>query len=101
MARHSGPAGVLVTIYIKIEVFLRHLVVGTVFTHIGQCFIKRRLQLGIVFTQPDTGTITKIFFVFNGGAGKSKIFTGGLLEEAFAGGDFILQRRIQTASCEV
>lgn len=62
----SGPAGVLITVNVEVEVFLRHFVVGAVFTHVGQRFIKRGLQLAIVLTQADAGTITEELFVFNG-----------------------------------
>lgn len=96
-----GPAAVLVAVHVKIEVFLRHFVVGAVFTHLAQRFIKRGFQLGVVLTQADTGAVAKVLFVFNGRAGEGEIFPGRLFQEAFAGGDFILQRRIQTASCEV
>lgn len=65
MARRPGPAGVLITVNVEVEVFLRHFVVGAVFTHVGQRFIKRGLQLAIVLTQADAGTITEEFFVFN------------------------------------
>ena len=84
-----GPAAVLVAVHVKIEVFLRHFVVGAVFTHLAQRFIKRGFPL------------SKLLFLFNGQAGEGEIFPGRLFQEAFAGGDFILQRRIQTASCEV
>ena len=96
-----GPAAVLVAVHVKIEVFLRHFVVGAVFAHLAQRFIKRGFQLGVVLTQADTGAVAKVLFVFNGRAGEGEIFPGRLFQEAFAGGDFILQRRIQTASSEV
>lgn len=60
-----GPAAVLVAVHVKIEVFLRHFVVGAVFTHFAQRFIKRGFQLGVVLTQADTGAVAKVLFVFN------------------------------------
>ena len=60
-----GPAAVLVAVNVKIEVFLRHFVVGAVFTHFAQRFIKRGFQLGVVLTQADTGAVAKVLFVFN------------------------------------
>ncbi len=96
-----GPAAVLVAVHVKIEVFLRHFVVGAVFTHLAQRFIKRGFQLGVFLTQADTGAVAPVSFLFLGPGREGEIFPGRLFQEAFAGGDFILQRRIQTASCEV
>ena len=93
----SGPAGDLITVNVEVEVFLRHFVVGAVFAKLSQGFIKSCLQFAIVLTQANTGAISEEFFVFNRRSGKGKIFTGWLLEEAFAGGDLILQGGIQAA----
>lgn len=72
-----GPAAVLVAVHVKIEVFLRHFVVGAVFTHLAQRFIKRGFQLGVVLTQADTGAVAKVLFVFNDGPAKAKSFPAG------------------------
>ena len=45
-----GPAAVLVAVNVKIEVFLRHFVVGAIGTQLRQRFIQCRFQLNVVFT---------------------------------------------------
>ncbi len=87
----------LITVDVEIEVFLRQFVVGTVFTQLIKRFVEGGFQLGIILTQANTGTVAKVFFVFYRRAGKGVLFTRRLFQEAFARGDFILKRRIQTA----
>ncbi len=67
-----GPAAVLVAVHVKIEVFLRHFVVGAVFTHFAQRFIKRGFQLGVFLTQADTGAVAKVLLSLTDGPAKAK-----------------------------
>ena len=92
---------VLVTVDVEVEVFLRQFVVGTVFTQLSKRFVEGGFQLGIVLTQADTRTVTKVLFVFHGRASKSVLFARRLFQEAFARGDLILECRIQTACRQV
>ena len=54
---HDDTYGLLVAVDVKVKILLRHLVVGPVSTQLSQRFIKRRLQLNIVFTQANAGAI--------------------------------------------
>ncbi len=47
---HDDTYGLLVAVDVKVEVFLRHFVVGAIGTQFRQRFIQRRFQLNVVFT---------------------------------------------------
>ena len=59
--RHNQTATVLIAVDVKVEVFLRHFVVGAVFTHFTQRFVESGFQLAIFFAQADAGTIAEVF----------------------------------------
>ncbi len=91
----------LVTVNVKVEVFFRHFVIGTVFADFPQRFVERGLQLGIVFAQANPGTVTEEVFIFYRRTGEGELFPGRLFKEAFAGGNLILQGGVQTTGGKV